>query len=298
MSGMSLTDSLFRESAYRSTPVDRLLGTGVKDRGQDEVVVEEPLEIRVNGAAVAVTMRTPGEDEALAVGFLVTEGIIHSREDVWDVKRCGDPRNPEALNIVEVVIPGILTAENAEDAEKSAEDGFRILGGRQRYASSSCGICGRGSIEAVRRIAAPFDSVPTVSARTILSLPEKLRSAQAVFTRTGGLHAAGLFTVAGELLFHAEDVGRHNTVDKVVGKWLQSDRSDRSDRSDVILMVSGRAGFEIVQKALVARIPAVCSVSAPSSLAVELAVESGMTLVGFVRGETMNVYAGMENVTE
>ncbi len=286
---------MLHEIAYRSVTVERMRDPGVADRGQDDVVVEEPLEIWVNGAAVAVTMRTPGDDEALAVGFLVTEGIIHWREDVWDVKRCGDPRNPEALNVVEVVIPEILTAEDAEDTEGRV----RILSGQQRYASSSCGVCGRASIEAVRLIAPPIESAPVLSARVILSLPGKLREAQSVFERTGGLHAAGLFTSEGELLFHAEDVGRHNTVDKVVGKALLSDRSDGSDRPlRSVLMVSGRAGFEIVQKALVARIPTVCSVSAPSSLAVELAVESGMILIGFIRGETMNVYAGMEKVTE
>src|SRR5688500_6195600 len=149
------------QSPYQSVTVNRLRGAGVGEHGWDEVVVEEPLEIRVNGLAVAVTMRTPEEDEALAVGFLATEGIIHSREDVWDVKRGGDPRNPEHLNIVEVVIPGILTAEGAE--------GLRSLAGRQRYASSSCGVCGRASIEAIRQIAPPLDSAATFSGRVIFS---------------------------------------------------------------------------------------------------------------------------------
>ena len=260
----------------------RFTTSGGRAFEQDVVVVEEPLEIRLNGEALAVTMRTPGEDEALAVGFLLTEGIIRAQEDIWDVRRCGDPRNPEALNVVEVVISDSRYAALGE-----------LLGARQRYASSSCGICGRGSIESVRAQAPAITSRPRLTPARILSFPAKLREAQRVFERTGGLHAAGIFRSSGDLLFHAEDIGRHNAVDKVVGKSVLS---DRSDRSSLTLMVSGRAGFEIVQKALAARIPAVCSVSAPSSLAVDLARESGMVLIGFLRETGFNVYAGEESV--
>ena len=264
---------------YRSAEVVRLKGTDIQP-GTDDLVVEEPLEIRLNGESIAVTMRTPGQDEALAVGFLATEAIIVSPEDVWDIHRCSHPDHPDQFNIVEVTVP----------PERLPEV---VLAGRQRYSSSACGICGAASIEVVRKIAPSIVNVPTVSRELLLSLPDRLRSAQQVFERTGGLHAAGLFTVNGELIFHAEDVGRHNAVDKVVGAALLS---GRWPPDDAVLMVSGRAGFEIVQKELVARIPTVCSVSAPSSLAVDLALEAGMVLVGFLRGDKMNIYAGAEYV--
>ena len=248
---------------------------------EDKLAPEEPLEIRLNGSFVAVTMRTPGADEELAIGFLVTEGIVRSAEDIWDIKRCGDSPGAEHLNIIEVVV-----------APERVPLGFSA--GRQRYASASCGICGRASIESVRSIALPIASTPAVEPAVILSLPRKLRAAQPVFGHTGGLHAAGLFTHSGELLYAAEDIGRHNAVDKVIGKLTHS---NQRNLSDLILMVSGRAGFEIVQKALVARIPVLCSVSAPSSLAVQLAVDSGMVLVGFVRGDSMNIYSGAEKLS-
>jgi FdhD protein len=273
------------DASYSRAQVARFSLSGKRESEQDAVVVEEPLEIRLNGRALAVTMRTPGDDEALAAGFLFTEGIIRAEEDIWDIKRCGDPRNPEALNVVEVVISESRYAELGE-----------LLNARQRYASSSCGICGRGSIETVCAQVPPVTSRPRLTSEQILSFPAKLRGAQRVFERTGGLHAAGIFASCRGPLFHAEDIGRHNAVDKVVGKALLSGTSDLSDNSDSILMVSGRAGFEIVQKALAARIPAVCSVSAPSSLAVDLARESGMILIGFLRESGFNVYAGAESV--
>ncbi len=225
-------------------------------------------------------MRTPGDDEPLALGFLATEGIIRSFDDVWDVHRCTDTENPDELNIVEVTVNPELILDQP-------------VSGRQRYASSACGVCGSTTIDAVRKMAAPIRDAPTVSRAIVSSLPDGLRSAQAVFEETGGLHAAGLFSLQGELLHLAEDVGRHNAVDKVIGKAL---RSGPWPLTQAILMVSGRAGFEIVQKALVSRIPAVCSVSAPSSLAVELARDSGMVLIGFLRGERMNVYSGAERI--
>jgi FdhD protein len=262
--------------------------SGVARIKRDEVAVEEPLEVRLNGKALSLTMRTPGDDEALAAGFLLTEGIIRSRDDIWDIKRCGDPRNRDVLNVVEVVIPESLTAENAEYAAGTRN---------QRYSNSACGICGRASIDEVVKLSPPFESAPMVSAMVVQSLPDKLRAAQSVFEKTGGLHAAGLFDKAGNLLNDAEDIGRHNAVDKVIGKSLLTNPINPPDPTDMILLVSGRAGFEIVQKAVVARIPVVCSVSAPSSLAVELAVESGMILIGFLRGASMNIYAGMDRVT-
>ncbi len=263
------------EIMHVSVPVERWRGTGGTPE-RDAIVVEEPLEIRVNDRSLAVTMRTPGQDEALAVGFLHTEGILHSREDLWDVVHCSEPDRPDHSNIVSVYVP----------PDRAPED---MHAGRQRYASSACGLCGKATIDEVLTAALPLPHNPRVSASVVYRLPDLLREAQTVFQRTGGLHAAGLFTAQGELLALAEDVGRHNAVDKVVGQALLR---DIGPLDETVLLVSGRAGFEIVQKALVARIPAVCSISAPSSLAVDLARRSNMLLIGFLRGETMNVYAG------
>ncbi len=245
--------------------------------GDDCVVVEEPLEIRVNDVSLAVTMRTPGDDEALAVGFLATEGILSGPTDLFDVTRCGDSEaDPDALNIV--------TAYVAPERVKAD-----VLTGRQRYATSACGLCGKATLDSIRTIAPKINSIVGLKPEVLATLPDRLRHAQQVFSRTGGLHAAGVFDVNGELLFSAEDIGRHNAVDKAIGKALLA---DRWPLDNTILMVSGRAGFEIVQKALMARIPAVASVSAPSSLAVAVAREHNMTLIGFLRGSSFNVYAG------
>ncbi len=255
---------------------------GESARGQNDLlVVEEPLEIRVNDQSLVITMRTPGQDDALAVGFLVTEGILRSPDDLYDITQCADPDTPELRNTVTVYLPPERIGEDQQT-------------GRQRYASSSCGLCGRATIEAIRAIAEPFAPVPSLSAAVIRSLPDRLRAGQRVFERTGGLHAAGLFDREGNLLFVEEDIGRHNAVDKLVGRALLQ---SRWSLDDTVMMVSGRAGFEIVQKALVARIPAVCSVSAPSTLAADLAREMGMILIGFLRGDTMNIYSGAERIT-
>ena len=246
----------------------------------DSLVVEEPLEIRINDVPFAVTMRTPGHDEALAVGFLATEGVVGTRNDVFDVLHCADPEFPDLRNIVNVLM----------DPERALAVGE---GGRQRYATSSCGLCGRASIDAVRQSIPPLPPPPRLRGAMLIELPDRLRAAQSAFERTGGLHAAGLFDERGALLHAAEDVGRHNAVDKVVGMALLH---GPWPAAGTILMVSGRAGFEIAQKAAVARIAALCSVSAPSSLAVALAREMNLILVGFLRGESMNVYSGMDSV--
>jgi FdhD protein len=257
-----------------STPARVLRWTnGAKPRRQlDHLVVEEPLEIQVDTRSVVVTMRTPGHDDDLAAGFLLTEGLIRRRGDI--LKIAPYVRN-ELGNVLDVFLAPEVTVDFARFA-------------RQSYASSSCGLCGKTSIEFVHRRFTRVKSKLVVSAKVLSGLPERLRGEQPAFDRTGGLHAAAIFNVRGKLLVLREDVGRHNAVDKVIGHgllqgWLPFDRH--------ILMVSGRASFEILQKALAAKIPVVAAVSAPSSLAVEFAARSGQTLVGFLRGDRMNVYS-------
>ena len=253
-------------------------------RRPDTVTAEEPLEIRVAGRALAVTMRTPGDDFDLALGFLLTEGIIARADDVTTLMHCqdeGEDGRP-TYNVVDVALrPGVPLPD------PSLERSF--------YTTSSCGVCGKASIDAVRlRSAFDVRADPTaLTPQLLVRLPDALREHQKVFDRTGGLHAAGLFTAAGELLAVREDVGRHNAVDKLVG-W--AGREQRLPLTGCVLMVSGRASFELTQKALMAGIPCLAAVSAPSSLAVELATESGMTLAGFVRPPRMTVYAGAERL--
>ncbi len=255
-------------------------------RRPDSVVVEEPLEIRVGGRSLAVTMRTPGDDVDLAIGFLVTEGLIGGAEDVSTARFCEGASDGE-LNTYNVL--DVTLAPGVPEPDASAARAF--------YATSSCGICGKASIEAVRT-SSRFELVEsrevTLAHQTLIGLPERLRSAQRVFERTGGLHAAALFTTAGELLVLREDVGRHNAVDKVIG-WAT--RENRLPLSQGVLQVSGRVSFELVQKATMAGIPILAAVSAPSSLAIELAEEANMTLIGFLRGESYNVYAGAGRLT-
>jgi FdhD protein len=247
----------------------------------DTLVVEEPLEIRVNGTALAVTMRTPGHDVELALGFLVSEGIVGQPHHVVAARYCVDGREEhgeQTYNVLDVTL-----ASDVAVPEASMQ--------RNVLTTSACGICGRSSIEAVRTNS-PYDVATdelSVSRDVLSALPESLRAQQGVFDRTGGLHAVGLFTADGSAVVVREDVGRHNAFDKVVGWAL---REERLPLSEHIAMVSGRASFELVQKAQTAGIPLLAAVSAPSSLAVDLAVESGMTLLGFVRGTSMNVYAG------
>jgi FdhD protein len=237
------------------------------------------MEIRVNGAAVSVTMRTPGNDFELALGFCLTEGIIDDPAGVRAIRYCiGD--EAQEYNVVDV---------HLVDPTPVSEDLRRNV-----YTTSSCGLCGSASIDAIRkRVPDVSGDRLTLSPEILATFPERLRAEQQVFERTGGLHAAGVFDQDGKLLCLREDVGRHNAVDKVIG-WAATER--RLPLSGHALMVSGRIAFEIAQKALVAGFPMVTAVSAPSSLAVQLAESAGMTLVGFLRGSSMNVYCGEERV--
>ena len=242
----------------------------------DDLAREEPLEIRVGGRNVAVTMRTPGHDKELAAGFLLSEGIIHRSGDIVDIVDCEGCEVSEFRNTLDVLLaPGVHV-----DFERLA---------RHVFASSSCGVCGKASIDAVRQNFPPVQAgTPVVPMATIVRLPEILRSAQATFSKTGGLHASAIFDRDGRLIVLREDVGRHNALDKVIGHGLLRGLLPFDAH---LLLVSGRTSFEIMQKALAARISIVCGVSAPSSLAVEFARESGQTLVGFLRGDAMNIYA-------
>ncbi|MFE6895206.1 formate dehydrogenase accessory sulfurtransferase FdhD [Streptomyces sp. NPDC057694] len=251
----------------------------------DTLVAEEPLEIRLNGKSLAITMRTPGDDFALAAGFLVSEGVLATGEDLSTIVYCAGATadGSNTYNVVDVrAAPGIELPD------------FTLE--RNVYTSSSCGLCGKASLEAVRTTTHwPMADTPRlrVEPGLLASLPDRLRASQRVFDRTGGLHAAALFSQDGELLDIREDVGRHNAVDKLVGRALQS---GSLPLSRAILLVSGRASFELAQKAVMAGIPVLAAVSAPSSLAVDLAAETGLTLVGFLRGHTMNVYAGEDRI--
>ncbi len=249
---------------------------------RDRVAHEEPLEIQLSGASLAVVMRTPGHDIELVTGFLVTERVVDALADVESVRHCSEAATPEAEdNVVRVTLrPGARA-----DLEKLR---------RNLFASSSCGVCGKATLENALATAPPLEDSARISAEALLALPEQLRAAQRAFDETGGLHAAGLFDPRGRLLVVREDVGRHNAVDKVIG-WAA--RAGRLPLAGHALVVSGRASFEIVQKALAARIPILAAVSAPSSLAVSLAEASGITLVGFLRGSGFNVYATRERVT-
>jgi FdhD protein len=258
--------------------------SGAADYRADLLAVEEPLEIRVDGEPLTVTMRTPGDDIDLAAGFLFTEGLLTSLGDVREIRMCDE--NVAAVTVADD--GGLLKARvNGLNGSQSAA--------RKFLTTSACGVCGKDSIEAIR-VRSAFDVAADpvrVSPAVLAGLPDRLRDAQRVFSRTGGLHAAGLFTPDGTLLVLREDVGRHNAVDKVAGWAL---RSGLVPLTGHILLVSGRTSFELAQKALMLGLPVLAAVSAPSSLAVSLAEEGGMTLIGFLRGTTMNVYAGQQRV--
>jgi FdhD protein len=243
----------------------------------DELAEEEPLEIRVRGRAISVTMRTPGHDAELAAGFLLTEGIISGRHDVLRTEHCERNEEGNLLNV-------LLAPEVPVDFERLT---------RHVFASSSCGLCGKATIESVTGQFPPVQSDLKIDAELMATLPRHMREAQETFNRTGGLHAAALFDANGKLVVLREDVGRHNAVDKVVGHCLLNGNFPL-DRH--LLLVSGRSSFEIMQKALAARLPVVAAVSAPSSLAATFAQESGQTLIGFLRDRRMNVYANPQRV--
>ncbi|KJK52065.1 formate dehydrogenase [Lentzea aerocolonigenes] len=246
----------------------------------DTLAVEEPLEIRVRGKSLAVTMRTPGDDFDLAAGFLVSEGVVRNPSDIANIRYCAGA-TADGSNTYNVLDVGL--ADGVAPPDPSIERNF--------YTTSSCGLCGKASLDAVRTTATWQVAADPIrlDPKLITEFPAKLRVAQRVFDKTGGLHAAGLFDAAGNLLCLREDVGRHNAVDKVVG-WAT--RNGRLPLTGTVLMVSGRASFELVQKAVMAGIPVLTAVSAPSSLAADLAEEMGVTLVGFLRGTSMNVYTG------
>jgi FdhD protein len=246
----------------------------------ETLAVEEPLEIRVDGTPITVTMRTPGSDIELAQGFLLTEGVIAQRDDVLTVRYCRGSDN--TYNVLDVTL--------APDVKPPELDVTRNF-----YTTSSCGVCGKASLEAVQLISrhCPGDDPATVAADTLTAMPQQLSSSQRVFASTGGLHGAALFAVDGTMLAVREDIGRHNAVDKVLGWALES---GRIPLSGTVLLVSGRASFELTQKAVMAGVPVLAAVSAPSSLAVDLASESGVTLVAFLRGDSMNVYTRTDRV--
>ena len=248
----------------------------------DSLAREEPLEIRVKGESVAVTMRTPGHDEELALGFLLSEGVIAGGGDVLEVAPCQQGEAALHGNVLNVFL-----------APKVVIDLAKLK--RNVFASSSCGLCGKASIESVHGHFEPLAKrEPVIASESILQLPDKLRAGQETFEKTGGLHAAGLFDAEGNLFTLREDVGRHNAVDKVLGRSMLDGDFPLENH---VLMVSGRASFEILQKALAGRVGVICAVSAPSSLAVEFARESGQTLVGFLRGDTFNVYSHPKRIT-
>lgn len=258
---------------------------GVAGARADTLVAEEPLEIRLNGKPLAITMRTPGDDFALAVGFLASEGVLASASDVRAVTYC-EGAAEDGTNTYNVVNVQLAAGVPVPD----------ITLERNVYTTSSCGLCGKASLDAVRtatRFPGLADDPVRVGARLLGELPDRLRAEQKVFERTGALHGAGLFSAGGELIDVREDVGRHNAVDKIVGRALQA---GRLPLAGAVLLVSGRASFELAQKAVMAGIPVLAAVSAPSSLAVDLALESGLTLVGFLRGGDMNIYAGEERI--
>src|SRR5262245_50728122 len=255
----------------------KLKGNAINDV-EDDVVVEEPLEIRVNNCSAGVTMRTPGHDFDLAAGFLWTECYISRLDEIGTIAYCPDEEHPELRNVVNVTLV---------DTHRQFESP------RRAWSSSSWALCSKSTLDAIRNTIKPCESPLTIGRDILVQLPEKMLLSQPNFSRTGGIHAAALFDPFGKLILIREDLGRHNAVDKVLGAAL----CERANPVGLVLVVSGRLGFEIAQKAAVAGIPIVASVSAPSSLAIELAAEFGITAVGFVRGNSMNIYSHPERVT-
>jgi FdhD protein len=267
----------------RSSHRARILryGDDAGARVEDQLAAEEPLEIRINGAPLTVMMRTPGHERELALGFLFGEGIIRTADDLTSMRILPNGEHPDLENVLDVEL-------------RASAPGVDQRWQRNFLSATSCGLCGVSTIEAIHQAAPPLqDSDFTVDPEVIYGLDARLRAEQAVFARTGGLHAAGLFTAEGEPVAVREDVGRHNAVDKVIGHAVERGLIPLSRD---ILMVSGRTSFEIVQKALQARIPVLVAVSAPSSLARDLAQASNQTLIGFLRGRSLNVYSGRQRI--
>jgi FdhD protein len=261
-----------------SIPIVRCEVGKLPQQQSDTLVCEEPLEIRVRGKSIAVTMRTPGHDRELAAGFLLSEGIIRERNEIVEIAPCLESDSPE--NTLNVFL-----------APSTDIDFVRLT--RHVFASSSCGVCGKASIESVHQHFSPIESSCAISAEMLTALPDRMRAAQLTFSQTGGLHAAAIFDLQGNILILREDAGRHNAVDKVLGWGFLENKLPFDSH---ILLVSGRASFEIVQKALAARIPIIAAVSAPSSLAVEFAQDSIQTLIGFLRGTTFNIYSHPQRI--
>ena len=287
----------------------RLNGASGADE-TDLVAAEEPLEIQVEGHSIAIVMRTPGEDRELAAGFLVTEGLLHAASDLIEIghrTHCLTP-NLASNGRSEAVLAGTPAEEGSHSGPALSRSEGNVINvqlknpeamdlkklTRHVFTSSSCGICSKSSIEAVRQQFPPIEDDCTVAPQILSGLPATLAAAQETFKRTGGLHACALFDLAGKLLVLREDVGRHNALDKVVGWALLGNRLPLREH---ILLLSGRTSFEMMQKALAAGIPIVAAISAPSSLAADFARDSGQTLVGFLRGERMNIYAGAERLS-
>jgi FdhD protein len=264
--------------AIAEVSVRKVNVAGATNEVSDVTAREEPLEIRIEGRSVAVVMRTPGHDEELAAGFLVSEGVVQQPRDILEVSQCPSTGNKHG-NVVDVLLGGAVVNWDSLT--------------RHVFSASSCGICGKTSIDSIFQRFPPVKGEWQVSPALIASLPDKLRAAQETFSKTGGLHASGLFDLDGNLVVLREDVGRHNALDKILGYALQRDLLPL-DRH--ILLVSGRVSFEIIQKALAGGIALVAAISAPSSLAVDFAQEAGQTLVGFLRGETMNVYTHPQRI--
>jgi FdhD protein len=268
--------------ALRTIEIVRVRGS-VREGGVDRAATEEPLEIRLHHRPFAVIMRTPGADRELAAGFLFAERVITSADDLGAIAHCTDASADHPENVVNVTL-----------ADAAAGSLDRVLAERRQVTTtSSCGMCGRRTIESLATEASPIQESWWIKASVLASLPERLRSHQAVFDETGGLHAAGLCTPEGQIVDVAEDVGRHNAVDKIVGRRLMCDALPLSQH---LLCVSGRTSFEIVQKAILAGLPIVAAVSAPSSLAIDLARAYGVTLVGFIRGASFNVYSCADRI--
>ena len=248
----------------------------------DCVVVEEPLEIRIGGESIVVTMRAPGDDLDLAAGFLLTEGWIDAVEDIGTLAYCPDEKDPSLRNIVDAQ----LVNGKMPDASTRAA--------RATWANSSCGLCGKATLESIHQTCRRLVDSVRVPRHIIVGLPDALSEYQANFHETGGIHAAGLFDADGGFIGVREDIGRHNAVDKVIGAALRSGTLSRA----AVMMVSGRLGFEIAQKALMAEVPIVASISAPSSLAIDLANEFGLTAIGFLRGDSMNIYSNPQRIID